>query len=132
MKQARFLSSTLQTVAANENVQTPAVTSNTRAIAYDNNGGIIIKEPGDYKISAVFELIATDSGTVEIAMFSNGERESAAKAGTTFAATSDYATLPINALKTVHVAENGYATIEFKPNAQTSVNAAYVIVEKVE
>lgn len=131
---ARFTydSDTAQAVAAGSSIQFTSTTESDQLIGYDNAGGIKVKAPGTYLVTASITTVATATGSVEVQMMENGTYAAGARAEGTVAAVGDFVTLAISDLVTVRPGSNGsYATLTFAPVEATSIQTANVLVIRV-
>lgn len=132
-KTARFSydSDTPQAVAAGSPVLFSTASSRTQAIVGNGSGGILLRAPGTYRVLATFTLSGTAAGTVNVQMSGSSTPISGARAGTTFAAEGDLASVTIEGLVTVGVGSLGsYATLTFSPDAAVGVRTSTVLVER--
>ncbi len=132
-KTARFSydSDTPQAVAAGGTVLFSSASSRTPAIVGNGSGGVLLRAPGTYKVLATFTLSGTAAGTVNVQMSGNSTPVPGARAGATFAAEGDLATVTVADTVGVGVGSIGsYATLTFAPDAAVGVRTATVLVER--
>lgn len=129
----KFTNSTSQTLAANGKVAFSSYSFNSPTIGFQN-GNILLKTPGVYKITANFDLVATAADSdVAITLLEDGKETAGAKGTSTLTASGDYGNVAFSTLSTVKRALSGsYATVTFTSSAAVSVSNASVIIEKVE
>lgn len=131
---ARFTydSDTPQAVAAGGTVQYSSSATANGKVSYDNAGGIVLKEPGTYLVSASLTAVATAIGSIEVQMMENGVYAPGARSEQSVAAVGDFAALSVSDLVTVKPGNSGsFATISLVATAATSVQTANVFVVKI-
>lgn len=119
-----------QSVAAGGNVEFNNVSYITSAIGYQD-GEILIKAPGIYKVAAVFVTTAVAADDQAITMMANGSAVPGARASESAATIGDDVTLSIVSAVKVNPAVSGVAAITFESLGATTIASASVVVEKV-
>lgn len=119
-----------QSVAAGGNVEFNNVSYLTSAIGYQD-GEILLKAPGIYKVAAVFVTTAVAADDQTITMMANGDDVPGARASETAVAIGDDVTLSIVSAVKVNPAVSGIATITFESLGATTIASASVVVERV-
>lgn len=124
-------SSTVLATTAGSGITFTSVTANTSDIAYEN-GKVMLKAPGVYRIGANFTTVATAAGDVGVALYEGGNQVPGAKASSTAATIGDRGSLAFDAVSTVRAGAPGsYAQMEFQSIYATSFEVANVIIERV-
>lgn len=121
---ALLMRSRTQSVAAGGNVEFHNISYITSVIGYQD-GEILIKAPGIYKVASVFVTTAVATDDQTITMMANCNDVPGARAFETASAFGDDVTLSIvTALKV-----SGVAAITFESLGATTIESASVVVE---
>lgn len=121
-----------QAVAAGSPILFPRSSGCASVIQGNGAGGILLKSPGAYKVTASFVLDAAAAGTVNIRMSEGTAPAYAARGSATMAAAGDLATVAITDVVRVRKGAGGsYAALTFAPDAAVGIASASVVVEKM-